>query len=141
MVNIVQLIRRIERAAYPQVYWGLQDIESLEDVAEYVGCHVRDLVVLHGENWYLLGSSTGEDFYIADLASAGGMGLKDLAQVKELMLQHERVYMEARETTSYRLVKFMERRGLVSIMTDHPFEWGGEVFHEIELEIRRRRKV
>lgn len=43
------------------------------------------------------------------------------------------VYMESREKTSYKLIKFYEKRKYFIITEDELIKLGGEVFHRLKL--------
>jgi len=126
MLRSLRLLKRIERSAYPACYRQMQECSSMDDVLEYCEAQDQDdLVMLTGKSWYFLAvKSTGE---IVDLA--GKTTLADLFMIKRKIKEvfSGRVLkLDAREDTSFRLIRKVGR-----IISDHPYPWDGETFHEM----------
>lgn len=134
MKKVLKFIIRIEASAYPSEYQQLQSTRNMADLVDY--CEAddqKDVVILTGTNWYLLlVKSTCE---IVDLASVGSMGVADLIKVWKGIRTNlpGRAKLDAREGTSYRLIKSLARSGRVTISHDSPYIWGDETFHKLEL--------
>lgn len=133
-VNI-EKIRNIEAAAYPESYQQLQTVESIGDIIEYADARdISDLIVEVGDNWYFIATrGNGE---IVDLAADGNMSIRDITKILRIIVDNfagKEITMDARENTSYKLVKFSKH---FEILEDEPNDWDGEVFHKLVIKVK-----
>lgn len=130
-MSTIKRIKEIEQGAYPAPYRQMDEIEVMEDLVNYCDAeNEEDIIMIVRSCWYFLAvRSTGE---LVDLA--GKLGISDMREIKEILSTHfhgKRINFDARESTSYRLVKRLKWK----IVKDIPFDWDGEIFHEIEMEV------
>lgn len=131
MGTTVDLIKKIEREAYPDQYRGMQDCYTMDDIAYYAEAEDEDdLIILTGEHFYFIAVKSTRE--IVDLA--GRMSLKDMHSVKRTIRRNFKgraVALDARHSTSYRIIKFIG-----DILEDVPYDWCGETFHEMKVLIK-----
>jgi len=128
--TLLNKIKRIEERAYPSIYRQMEEFETWKDIVSYCeAIDMKDIIILYGKEWYFIAvKSTAE---IVDLA--GVMTLADLFFIKRTIQKEfsgRTVKLDARESTSFRLVT-----KLGTITYDHKYEWGGEIFHEVFINI------
>jgi len=131
--NLVKL-KRIEREAYAGTgYMQMQHCESWSDVAAYCECSLEDLHIAFINDGYIVAACHDGFVEVVDPASSGrNMNLFAACEfIREL---GKPMFLDAREKTSYRFVKGLERRGEIHIIEDTSHDWEGEVFHEIKCE-------
>jgi hypothetical protein len=122
-------LQEVELACYPEQYRSIADCERVSDLKDY--CEGKP-TVWKWERGYCIATS-GE---VVDLASTTSLSLSDMIELHELLRKHfggRVVTMDAREGTSYKLLKFAEKRKRLQILSDRSYDWGGETFHELEL--------
>jgi hypothetical protein len=121
-------VQSIEAQAYPEYMHGLQDIVSPECVLDYA--EAKKVTVFYTHNCYLIVTKRE----VVDLACVGKLGVAELLSIKECLKKHfgiKKFSLDARESTSYRLVQFINRRSDLLILTDTPWSWGNETFHDL----------
>ena len=131
---MINKIKQIEASAYPEYMQMLQECYTLEDIADYCECSVKQLHILQKDNFYVLVASHKRYVEIVDWAAAGRCVepfvvfkfIKNIAKGKTIKL-------DAREGTSYPFIKEMEKRGLIKITHDNEWSWGDIIMHEIEM--------
>lgn len=131
--NLAKL-KRIEREAYAGTgYMQMQHCESWSDVASYCECPLENLHIAFINDGYIIAACHDGFMEVVDLASSGrNMNLFDAWEfLREL---GKPMFLDAREKTSYRLIKGLERRGEIHIIEDISHDWDGETFHEIKCE-------
>lgn len=129
-------LRKIERLAYPAHMWQMQDVYSIKDLAEYCECSVSQVFCIIGEDYYLIAANKKRYIEIVDLASIGGIGgdvFRIMNKVSRVS-KGKKIILDARETTSYPLVKLFARRYLLQIVEDKEWMWGDEVMHSMVLK-------
>lgn len=127
----IKLLQSIEAAAYPKHMQYLQDARTWADIAEY--CEGEDVEVLVKGHFYVL--ATREE--VVDLASAAKLSVKDMLEVLAFLKgkYHSNPFsLDAREDTSYPLLKAMESRGRLLILVDEEWDWDGIAMHEMVLQ-------
>ena len=129
-------VRDIERAVYPAHMCSLQG-DSLECLAEYCECSIQQLFVLQGDGWYLLAAEHHRSVEICDLAALPG---HEHAAMRGLLTAGQRwtgkcITLDARETTSYPIIRRLARMGRITILKDEEYEWGLEVMHDMVLQL------
>lgn len=129
-------IKEIEKKLYPTHMCGIAS-ESAKGLAEYCECSLDELCVLRGENWYSLLAIKEDCIEIADLAALPGNEFKASRAIMLELLKHKGkvVFIDARESTSYPMVKRAELKGKVGILKDELYDWEGVTMHEMEFVI------
>ena len=139
--HLINRLKAIEKMAYPEEYQQLQEIATTRDIAEYVGCDDDELRVIVSNDWYAIIALTHNSVYIADLASERKklnriQFFEFITKLKEIMGNRKILKFEARESSSYRLVKRAVEQGVLDVVMDEPRIWGAEVFHDMVCEIK-----
>lgn len=135
---MIHKIKGIEAAAYPHHMQQMQHIQNKKDLADYCECSVNQVFCLCGENWYFLAANKKRYVEVVDIASTNGITKDDfLFILKECIkvFKKKKVICDARETTSLRLLKRLETKGVIKIAKDKIWHWEGEVMHEITFRI------
>lgn len=136
--NLAKL-KRIEREAYEGTgYMQMQYCTSWESVASYCECSLDDLHIAFIDDGYVIAACHEDYMEIVDLASSGRN--MNLFAVWDFLKEIGKpMIFDARESTSYRLIKLLERRGEISIVEDTPHPWGGETFHDVRCTLNPSR--
>lgn len=132
-------VKQIEKTAYPNHMQFYQDFDDIDDIIDYADCQGQ--IDCHVENdWYAIFCNGAKEVEIIDLASTRPLSLSDLFVVyKKLLSFGDKLFtMNARETTSYRLIKLGEKRGMFEIISDEPNSLYGEPMHEIVFKMKPR---
>jgi hypothetical protein len=133
---MIELLRRIERSAYPPHMRQMQDVNSIRDLAEYCECRVSEVRVIEGPNYYVIVALKDECCEIVDMAATGRFNFfAVVSQLKSIVGDRE-VTLDARASTSYPLVRLMERRGLIVVQSCEEWDWDGETMYEMSLRVR-----
>lgn len=136
--DTIAKIKEIESLAYPPHMRMYSDFETLEDVEEYAECDGRPFC--HVDNgWYMLGCEDPDEIYVADLASSRSLGFAEVNKVVGILrgFGNRPITASCRQSTSYRLLQLMAKRGVIEILDDrHGHNWGGEVMREVEFKVK-----
>lgn len=127
----LKALRKIEAAAYPKHMQYMQDIRSWVDVQEY--CESETVAVLLKDHFYCLAT----EVEVVDLASSSKLSIADSLEVVSFLqetFESRPFTLDARETTSYRLLKMLEKRGRLAILSDEPWDWDGIAMHEMTVQ-------
>ena len=131
-------VKEIEAAAYPGHMQFLQDCEDWEDVADYAECTRKNLLVLGEEgHWYALIARKercrGRDAEFVDLAKLPGSARVPWHRLLQVLqkMKIRRVTLDAREGTSYEILKVLLPRWGCKILKDANWEWDGETMHNM----------
>jgi hypothetical protein len=109
--------------------WGLQDIKTRTDLQIY--CESVSVNVLTDRGGYAIYT----DDEIIDLASVDTISsIKLILQLKK-KLSGRVVSLDAREGTSYPIIKKMAGMGKLVIHHDELWWWGGELMHSLSIYI------
>jgi hypothetical protein len=130
--GLIKHLRRIERRAYPKAYRSFGDVRSWADLREY--CEGEPKIWTWKGGYCLV-----TDTELVDLASTSPLMMADLVRLKRQLIDHfghRDVSLDARESTSWRLIQFFHRRGVLDILRDEVYDWDGEVFHELLIRFR-----
>ena len=127
----LQRIKTIEAAAYANTcYSQMQWVETWEDMADYMECDVEDIRMYCNDHFYLLVAEQEDYAEVVDLARSNGAA--DLVRVVRILESLDKpLEMDCRESTSYPILKFMEKTGRCQILKDEPYSWEDEIFHEV----------
>ena len=124
-------IRTIEAAAYPEYMQYLQEVHTMEDMQEY--CESKKVLVLEGEGWYCICGKTE----VVDLAAISKLTIQDMLHIGTELKKWfgtKKVTLDARKSTSYRLIKFFSRGGKVSILSEEEWTWGEDIMVEMTIK-------
>jgi len=129
-------IKEIEQKAFPAHMRQYDDIESMEDVDELTEDCTGDFFCHIETDWYILGCNS-DKVYVEDFASTRSLGLPELYRVIKLLRSFGDKIIEAdfRQSTSYRLIKMAEKKKIVEIIDESPWNWDGEKMTEVTFKI------
>ena len=78
---------------------------------------------------------------VVDLASASPLGFRELINVSNALKEYygTNVFsLDARESTSYKLINYLSKRGVVKIISSDTWYWGDEVMYELCIQFSER---
>ncbi len=129
--NILEKIKEIEKEAYnKKSYIQMQNCEDVKDLADYMECNVSDIKVIFEDKYYMLLAEHNDYVEIVDFASTKKfMNFKKILSALESL--DKPFYCDARKSTSYPIIKYLEKMGKCKITKDEPYDWDGETFHKI----------
>lgn len=151
----IDKLKTIEQKAYEDtIYSQMQSFRDIYDLAEYCEVPPENIHVLSGNDWYVILGEHEDYIEIVDMASTGhNLPVnKVLSFMKSFNKEDEPesgeslneargkvkpFTMDARETTSYKLVKALDKADMLRIDKDEEYIWGNEKFHDIECEVER----
>lgn len=126
------VILPIEAQGYPEYMQGLQSEEPcIQDLLEY--CDSSKVTLAYTQNTYIIVTKRE----VVDLCTQGKLTITDLLGIKDFLHSHfgtgKKFSLDARETTSYKLISHMARRNQVIVHEDDSWYWGNECFHSMTL--------
>ena len=131
-------IKIIEKEAYKDnaTFLQLQNKKTLQDVANYMKCNMENIKIILKDNYYLLMAERTNVVELVDFAKSGGyIDIRGLINTLETF--DKPFTCDARETTSYPILKFLDKKGFCKILRDNPYEWGGETFHDMDFVLSK----
>jgi hypothetical protein len=134
----IEKVKRIEMLAYPPHMRMYDDVETPEDVMDYADCEGQFFCHID-DGWYMLGCDEPGETFVADLAASRSLGFTDLNKVMSVLrgMGDKKVTAECRQSTSYRLLKLAERRGLIEVLSDKTGrKWGNDTMREVEFLVK-----
>jgi len=133
----IRFIKNIEARVYPEHMQMMQCLDDIYDLADYCECEVDELFVLTGDNWYLIAAEHEDFVEIVDLCADGNIGMEIIKLIAVLRKRWagKRVTMDARESTSYPIIRALIRRFNYRVIRDEIWSWDDEVMHDIELQM------
>ena len=130
MKGIMRHLRRVEKKAYPKQYRQMQHIRKMSELTEY--CEGTPKVKTWAEGYCIV---TEDE--IVDLASLQPMTLREIGELLRFFKAHFKgrtASLDAREKTSFILIKYGQKRGLLTVLKEVKWEWDGETFYELEVQ-------
>lgn len=131
----IEKLKAIEKRAYADtIYSQMQSFKTIDDLAEYCETSKEDVHILSGDDWYVILGEHEDYIEIVDMASTGHN--LPVNKVLAFMKSFNKPFtMDARESTSYKLVKALDKANMLKIDKDDEYMWGNEKFHDIECEV------
>lgn len=130
MKKVLKHLRRIERLAYPSHMRQMQDIRTFRDLKLY--CESRKVQLITTGKGYAIYTPNE----VIDMASLSPKDSIELICKLSQALKGRTINLDARDETSYPLIKLFERRGKVIIHSDTQWSWGGNIMHDMTISIR-----
>lgn len=130
----LERIKRIERIAYQNTpYLQMQHCRSWDDIADYCQCPLSEVHILMSDTGYVIAAAHGKDYAeIVDLASIDRR--MNLYEVWDFLKSLELPFtLDARESTSKRMIDKLVEKGELSITESYSYTWGGETFYELKV--------
>lgn len=136
--NLDKMIE-MEKNVYPSYLWEWQSRMSWDSIASYLECSKDDIIFMMGEDWYMLAAKCKADdefpsdhIYVADLASLNRGSANVIKVAHELKSFDLPITLYAREETTYRLIKGLARRELITILDeDEGIHFTEETTHSV----------
>ena len=131
----IDKLKSIEKKAYADtIYSQMQSFQTMDDLAEYCEVPEENVHILSGDDWYVILGEHEDYIEIVDMASTGHN--LPVNKVLAFMKSFNKPFtMDARESTSYKLVKALDKANMLKIDKDDEYMWGNEKFHDIECEV------
>ena len=134
----VDRIREIEASVYPEDMQGYTNLVKAKQLLRKLNCYsISQIDYVVQDGMYILCTVHYNCVYINDIACEKQSSSLMFKMFKEKLAQYflmkKPVFAEARETTSYVMFKFYERKGYISIEEDEVIELGGEPFHRVKV--------
>ena len=132
-------VKAIEKIAYPSHMQFYGDFDDIDDVIDYADCDGQIDCIIQ-DDWYAIFCNGSREVEVIDLAARRSLSLSDLLVIYQKMTSFgNKIFtMNARASTSYKLIKLGEKRGMFEILLDEPNSLNGEPMHEIEFRIKPR---
>ena len=127
----IQMIKKIEKQAYPRYMQQMQRIRNLDGLADYCECTKENVILLAEDKWYLILAKDEDTYEVVDWASIGATNIPKIIGFFNT-LKGKKLVMDTRESTSYKFIKSAQRHKRIQITKDETWFWGTEVMHEIE---------
>ena len=129
-------VKSIEKEVYPPRMHTYQDFDDIEELLDYNGCDGQIDCIIKND-WYAIFCNGPTEVEITDFASRKPLGFAEILEVKNKLQSFgdKIISMNARESTSYRIIKLGERRGWFKIISDEPNITFGEPMHEIIMKV------
>lgn len=133
----IDKLKAIENKAYEDtIYSQMQSFQTIDDLAKYCEVPEENVHILSGDDWYVILGEHKDYIEIVDMASTGHN--LPVNKILSFMKSFEKPFtMDARESTSYKLVKALDKANMLKIDRDDEYMWGNEKFHDIEAEVER----
>ena len=117
---------------------GYANVTSKKEFVKRLRCYdAAQIDYIIDDNFFFLSTIHYNCVYIRDIGISSNNPKKVFGVFKEMIEKYTRinkpVYMESREKTSYKLIKFYEKRKYFIITEDELIKLGGEVFHRLKL--------
>lgn len=114
-------LKTIESSVYPSHMWGMQEVETLEDLQEY--CESSKVKVYGDDTWYCIVAKRE----VVDLASINKLDLRVLLKLLTDLKDwfgKKSFTMDCKKDTSYKLIKRLESQGTLVLKREEYWEWG-----------------
>ena len=126
----IKSIKAVEASVYPEHMQYMQDIRNVSDIEDY--CEDNDVCVILKDSAYVIMASEE----VVDMASVNPLSMVEMVEILGYMKSYygSNVFsLDARESTSYKLLKFLSKRGTITILSEYSWDWDGVVMYEMEL--------
>lgn len=142
MLSLQDLKRiiEIEKKAYTEEFCTYSNCDSLEAFQSECGCfNIAQIYYKLEDDWYFIAVRHYNFVELVDFASVSKKCFKMLQVVSWLFdnFSKSKVRADCRESTSYQLMKVMEKRGKIDIVEDEPHIRNLEIFHRITVVKRK----
>jgi hypothetical protein len=129
-------VKSIEKEVYPPRMQTYQDFDDIEELLDYNDCDGQIDCIIKND-WYAIFCNGPTEVEITDFASRKPLGFAEILEVKNKLQSFgdKIISMNARESTSYKLIKLGERRGWFEIISDKTNITFGETMHEIIMKV------
>jgi len=125
--DVLEHISRIETEVYPREFQSLYQCRNYKELCDFCEGKAHTIVWDGGYCVYT-------KHEIVDLASINPLTLAkiyDLARHFKAFYKKRKVELNARESTSWKIIRFFELRGHITVLEKELNVWGGECFYDI----------
>jgi len=139
--EVIELIKKNERAAYPKSLWVWQNCNDIVNFVSACGCYgIEQIYCCVGENWHFLFADNGKKVTLIDFACASGecREIMSIISYAAKITRGRRVFLSAREKTSYRLICSMIKRNRIKVIMDKCYYNKGEFFHHMLIKPNKK---
>jgi hypothetical protein len=129
--RLLDQIKILEAEIYPEEFRMMDKFDSFLHLQQY--CEHRSVKIKFWGTGYLI--TTPNE--IIDFASLTPLSYKQLFEIYKYLknIYKNNVFsISSREKTSYKLVKYLERKSKIIIMEDNKTYWETEIFHDLEIK-------
>ena len=129
--SMMDTISNIEKEVYPSYMFSFDEGETKADLKEF--CESSHVMVIYTDTMYCI--CTPEE--IVDLCSKENLSMKQLLEIKTVLKDFygtDLFGLDARETTSYKLIKFLEYKKELIIYKEELWYWGSERFISLKVQ-------
>ncbi|NCB25983.1 MAG: hypothetical protein EOM62_11010 [Bacteroidia bacterium] len=155
LTSLLKKVKTLEKKYYPSHMRVLNEAGSVRNILELcelpaddvsseeighktwrISADSSEIIIRLFNEGYAILFVEEDTVEVQDLA--GTVSLREMFSLWGLVRSLERKFLEldARETTSFRIIKSLEKSGRISILSDNSWDWEGEVMHEIRAEIK-----
>jgi hypothetical protein len=150
----IKLIKDIEKKSYPSFMRSFDSLRSKQDIIDYVTdgedydeqlMQNIKIVISDSSDWYMIFTINNYEnmIEVQDLAGHENnsndikKSLNKLNEIIEVFKPYKGMSIKAdfRETTSYRLIKLLEKKQIIQIQDERKWSWGNETMIEVEFII------
>lgn len=126
--------------AYPnEDFYDYNIYDNSQEFLDGICCKKGKVYVLTGDNWYFIILREIDHYVLYDFASSSKK-CSDMLKVYSLLINKMRgkkVFTICRESTSYPLIKTLEKRGKYTILEDEAIILDGEKHHKVLLKVKK----
>ena len=129
--SMMNIISSIEAEVYPSYMFSFDEGETKADLKEF--CESTQVMVMYTDSMYCI--CTPEE--VVDLCSKKNLSMKQLLEIKTVLKDFygtDLFGLDARETTSYKLIKFLEYKKELVIYKEELWYWGSERFISLQVQ-------
>ena len=137
-IEVIEKFKEIEKLAYPEKIRPWQNCENADDILNVCSCfHLEQIYYCMGENWYFVCTDNRNRVTLIDFASSDGVcrDIMHIINFVALLSKGRGIAFLAREITSYRLIRSMDKKKRIKIYTDKCYFIDGEFFHQLLVRV------
>lgn len=130
----MMLLKEISKEAYPASFIvEYESMETIEDACTHFGCCLSQIEFIHSKNYYMIIIHHFNGLEIVDFAGRNGRcdNFPKIVAYLKKNYSKKRIFVRARDTTSYPIIKCFEKHNWIKIVKDTKKEYFGEQFHNI----------
>lgn len=134
----VEKIKKLEAAVFPDTMVGYSKVSSLKEFLGKMRCDdVAQIDYVIEDDFLFLAVFHYNCIYVRDMGVTTKNASRVFSFFKEKIEEYyntgKPVFIEAREKTAYKLLKYYERKGFFDIIEDVEKLNAGEIFHRLKL--------
>ena len=135
--SVIQDVIKMELEIYPEhMTMFSEEVRNKVELFEYCEDNQVTIVIDYDEQWYLIMTKTE----IIDLAAMNKLSLFCINKIYNILSAHfkdKKVELDARELSSYRLIKLFEKRNKLTILQEESWLWEYEIMYSMTIKFVR----